>query len=190
MCSDIPSIYFSFQIYYVFVSLDMSSNKYSISHKTNELYEIAPGFWNVRSHLKVFVKLADIGTHMSIVRLSNANFVVFDTVELNDHLISQINRLTDNGDLIEGVIGTHPFHTRSFLAFYQAYPQAAYYGTPRHLRRVPQIPWLGSLDNCNVRQKWEPDVEMRIPAGEQKETSTLSWGIFQHSKKFKLFQIF
>ncbi|CAF1683253.1 unnamed protein product, partial [Adineta ricciae] len=93
------------------------------------------------------------------------NFVIFDTVALDDHLKEQINRLTDNGNRIEGVIGTHSFHTRSFLDFYQTYPQAAYYGTPRHLRQLPEIPWLGSLDNCNVRQKWEPDVEMRITAG-------------------------
>jgi hypothetical protein len=144
----------------------MSTNKHATSHKKNELYEIGPGFWNVRSSFKLFAKMVDIVTQMSIIRLSDGNFVVFDTVELNDHLIGQINRLTDNGNLIEGVVGTHPFHTRSFLAFYRAYPQAAYYGTPRHLRQLPQIPWLGSLGDCNVRQKWEPDVEMRIPAGE------------------------
>ena len=109
--------------------------------------------------------MIDIGTQMSIAQLSNGNFVVFDTVELNDHLRKQINQLTHNGDLIEGVIGAHPYHTQSFLAFYQTYPQTAYYGTPRHLRKLPQIPWLGSLDDCNVRQKWESDVEMRVTAG-------------------------
>jgi hypothetical protein len=120
---------------------------------------------NVRGHFRVFAKMVDIGTQMSIAQMSNGNFVVFDTVELNNHLRNQINQLTDNGDLIEGVIGTHPSHTQSFLTFYQTYPQAAYYGTPRHLRVLPQIPWLGSLEDCNVRRKWEPDVEMRISAG-------------------------
>jgi hypothetical protein len=143
----------------------MLLNKHSKNHKKNELHEIGPGFWNVHARFRMLVEKIDIGTQMSIVQLSNGNFVVFNTVELDDHLRRQINKLTDNGDLIEGVIGTHPFHTRSFLDFYRAYPQAAYYGTPRHLRQIPQIPWLGSLDESYVREKWEPDVEMRIPAG-------------------------
>ncbi len=143
----------------------MASNKKPISHKKNVLHEIGPGFWNIRGHFKL-AKMADIGTQMSIVQLSDGNFVVLDTVELTDHLKEEIDKLTNNGDLIEGVIGVHPFHTRSFMSFYKAYPQAAYYGTPRHLRQLPEIPWLGSLDDCNVRQKWEPDVEMRVSAGE------------------------
>ncbi|CAF1453995.1 unnamed protein product [Adineta steineri] len=143
----------------------MSSNKHSKHQKKNELCEIGPGFWNIRGRFKMFCQKVDIGTQMSIIQLSNGNFVVFDTIELDDHLKKQIDKLTNNGDLIEGVIGTHPFHTRSFLSFYKAYPQIAYYGTPRHLRQMPQIPWLGDLQDCNVRQKWEPDVEMRITAG-------------------------
>ena len=152
----------------------MSLNKHSKNDKKNELYKIGPGFWNVRGHFKMFAQKIDIGTQMSIVQLSDGNFVVFDTVELDDHLKRQIDQLTNNGDLIEGVIGTHPFHTRSFLSFYQAYPQVAYYGTPRHLCQIPQIPWLGSLEDYNVRQKWEPDVQMRIPAGEYIDISTIS----------------
>jgi hypothetical protein len=66
----------------------MSSNKYSIRHKKNELYQIGPGFWNVRGHFRVFAKMVDIGTQMSIAQMSNGNFVVFDTVELNNHLRS------------------------------------------------------------------------------------------------------
>jgi hypothetical protein len=132
----------------------------------NELYQIGPGFWNVRSRFRVLAKLIDIETQMSFIELYNGNFLVIDTVELNDHLRQEINHLTDNGNKIEAVIGTHPFHTLSFPTFYESYPNAAYYGTPRHLRRLTQIPWIGSLDDCSVRKKWEPDVELRIPAGQ------------------------
>lgn len=41
------------------------------------------------------------------------------------------------------------------------------YGCPRHLRRMPEIPWAGSLLDCEVRGKWSPEVEMRIPNGER-----------------------
>lgn len=130
----------------------------------NELYLIGSNFWNVRGRFKV-LKFIDIGTQMSIIKLRNGKFLIIDTVEMDDHLRRQINQLTNNGQNIEAVIGTHPFHTLSFPAFYQAYPKAAYYGTPRHLCRLTEIPWKGSLDDCDVRKKWEPDVEMRIPAG-------------------------
>jgi hypothetical protein len=131
----------------------------------NELYQIGSGFWNVRSRFKILAKLFDIETHMSFIQLHNGNFLIIDTVELDDHLRQEINHLTDNGNKIEAVLGTHPFHTLSFSDFYESYPNAAYYGTPRHLRRLTQIPWAGSLDDCSVRRKWEPDVELRIPAG-------------------------
>ena len=132
----------------------------------DELYQIGSGFWNVRSRFKILAKLIDIETHMSFIQLHNGNFLVIDTIELNDHLRQEINHLTDNGDKIEAVIGTHPFHTLSFPSFYESYPHAAYYGTPRHLRRLTQIPWVGSLDDCDVKRKWEPDVALRIPAGQ------------------------
>ncbi|CAF3965228.1 unnamed protein product, partial [Rotaria sp. Silwood1] len=110
----------------------------------NELYSIGPNFWNIRGRFKI-LKLFDIGTQMSIIRLRNGKFIILDTVEMNDHLRQQIDHLTNYGKNIKAVI--------------------AYYGTPRHLRRLTEIPWRGDLTDCNVRKKWEPEVEMRIPAG-------------------------
>ena len=131
----------------------------------NQLYQIGPEFWNIRAHFKILGKLVDIETQMSIVQLRNGKFLIIDTVEMNDRLRQQLDQLTNNGDNIEAVLATHPFHTLAFPAFYQLYPKAAYYGTPRHLRRLTEIPWVGSLDDCHLRKKWEPDVYMRIPAG-------------------------
>lgn len=130
----------------------------------NELIPVGPGFWNIRGRFKV-LKILDIETQMSIIKLRSGKFLVIDTVEMNGRLRQEIDQLTSNGENIEAVVATHPFHTLSFPAFYQLYPKAAYYGTPRHLRRITDIPWAGNLDDCNVRKKWEPDVEMRIPAG-------------------------
>ena len=130
----------------------------------NELYSIGPDFWHVRGRF-IFLKVIDTGTQMSIIRLPNGKFVVIDTVEMDDHLRDQINRLTNNGEDIEAVLGTHAFHTLSFPAFYRQYPKAAYYGTPRHVHLLTEIPWKGDLSDCQVRKRWEPTIEMRIPAG-------------------------
>jgi hypothetical protein len=40
-----------------------------------------------------------------------------------------------------------------------------YYGTPRHLRNLKDIPWAGCVTDPLVQSKWSPEVEMRIPEG-------------------------
>jgi len=129
------------------------------------LIEIGPGFWNIRGQFKIFIGIIDIGTHMSIARLSNGNFLVIDAIPLTDQIKTEIDQLTENGKKIEAVLAVHPFHTLAFPAFYSAYPNVPYYGTPRHLIKVNQIPWVGDLNNCSVRTEWEPDIQMSIPEG-------------------------
>lgn len=137
--------------------------------QTPQLNQIGPGFWNVRASFKLF-KIIDIGTHMSVIQLRNGNFLVVDTVEMNDQLKNELDNLTNNGTKIEAVIGVHPFHTLAFPGFYKLYPDAKYYGTPRHLRNLKDIKWTGQLDdNKESLSRWEPEVELRIPAGEIKE---------------------
>lgn len=124
------------------------------------------GFWNVRVPFQV--SLLEIGTHMSLVQLSNGNFLIIDTVAVNDQLKKEIDDLTNNGTKIEAVVAVHPFHTLAYSNFYKMYPNAKYYGTPRHLRILPEINWAGQLDNADnsaLLSKWAPDVEFRIPAG-------------------------
>jgi len=124
---------------------------------------IGPGFWNVRSSF--IIDGFDIGTHMSLIQLQSGKFLIVDTVQLDQALLDNINNLTKNGTLIEAVIATHPFHTTYFPTFYAQFPKPPYYGTPRHLRIEPQIPWAGSMWDCVNRQRWLPEVHMRIPRG-------------------------
>jgi hypothetical protein len=150
--------------YITYRSILLPVRNMSSCHEKNQLCAIGPGFWNVRGKFKIF-KIVDIETQMSIIGLKNGKYLVVDTVEMDDGLKQEIDQLTNNGQNIEAVIATHPFHTLAFPAFYEAYPNAPYYGTPRHLRRLIDIPWKGDLNDCNVRKTWEPEVELRIPAG-------------------------
>ena len=102
---------------------------------------------------------------MSIARLSNGKYLIIDTIPLTDQIKSEIDELTENGNKIEAVLATHPFHTLAFPAFHNAYPNVPYYGTPRHIRKLQNISWAGDLNECSIRDKWKPEVEMRIPAG-------------------------
>ena len=126
------------------------------------------GFYNIRSSFKVVGGLVDIGTHMSLIKLESGKFLVVDTVELTPSVKCSIDSLTNNGELIDSVIGTHPFHTIYFSPFYKVYPNAKYYGTPRHLRNNKTIPWVSNIDNPEVMKQWESNgVYLRIPAGSE-----------------------
>lgn len=126
--------------------------------------QVGPNYWNIRGQFKI-AHIIDIGTHMSIIGLNNGRYLIVDTIPLTPEVKHEIDTLTDNGNKIEAVLGTHPFHTLSFPAFYNAYPNATYYGTPRHLRVLPAIRWAGDLNDCATRNKFQPEVEMRIPDG-------------------------
>jgi hypothetical protein len=123
-----------------------------------------PNFYHIRAEFKVVAGLVNIGTHMSLIKLPSGKFLVIDTVPLDDQLKGEIDELTNFGQDIEAVVATHPFHTLAFPKFFEAYPNVAYYGTPRHLRNQKQINWVGDItDNLN---KWEDaGVSMRIPDG-------------------------
>lgn len=151
----------------MFSSLSSFCTKLGImANQSPQLHQIGPGFWNVRTSFKLF-KIIDIGTHMSVIQLRSGNFLVIDTVEMNDQLKKELDDLTNNGTKIEAVVGVHPFHTLAFPSFYKLYPDAKYYGTPRHIRNVKDVKWTGQLDNNKESlSKWEPEVELRIPAGE------------------------
>jgi hypothetical protein len=104
---------------------------------------------------------------MSIIGLNNGKFLIVDTIPLENDVKAQIDAITNNGTNIEAVLATHPFHTLAFPGFFQAYPNVPYYGTPRHLRNLTGIKWVGDLNDCATRNRWSPEVEMRIPDGSE-----------------------
>ncbi|KAI9322947.1 hypothetical protein DFJ73DRAFT_875419 [Zopfochytrium polystomum] len=126
------------------------------------LFEVAPGFYVIQTVFKKF-SLIDIGTHMSFIRLSSGKFLVIDTVELTPAAKAAVDKLTNNGDLIEAVIGSHPYHTLYFKSFLEKYPDKECWGTKRHLRVCDGIKWAGDI--TTVLTKWNPDVHLRVPVG-------------------------
>jgi len=133
-------------------------------HSAPKLLKIGSGgsFYNIRGRFKI-AGILDIGTHMSICKLANDKFLIIDTIELEDGVKQEIDQLTNNGKDIEAVVATHPFHTLAFPGFYKAYPNVPYYGTPRHLRNLTDIPWAGEISQH--LNDWAPDIVMSIPAG-------------------------
>ncbi|CEP00134.1 unnamed protein product (mitochondrion) [Plasmodiophora brassicae] len=137
----------------------------AVMNSAPSMVEIGSGFWNLRGSFKVAMGLVNVGTHMSVARLSTGRYLVIDTIMMSEEQKAAFDRVTDDGRLVEAVVATHPFHTTAFPAFHEAYPNAKYYGTPRHLRKLPDIAWAGDVNDERVRAMFEPDVSMRIPAG-------------------------
>lgn len=141
----------------------------SATSDLSQLRAIGDGFFNICVPFKMVG--VEIGTHMSIIQLRNGNFLIIDTVAMNDKLSNEFNQLTHNGTKIDAVIAVHPFHTLAYSAFHKRYPDVKYYGTPRHVRKVTEIKWAGQLDadeNKALLTKWAPEVELRIPDGYMK----------------------
>jgi len=133
-------------------------------HKTVRINKVGSNFYHAIDAL--VLNGINIGVQMNFIQLNSGKFLVLDTISLNSSLIDEINMLTQNGTLIEAVLGTHPFHTLFFPGFYKQYPNAKYYGTPRHLRVVPSVKWTGSLYDCKNRVIW-PEIRMRIARGSE-----------------------
>jgi len=133
----------------------------------HRIVEIGPGFYNIRASFRHYNGLVDIGTHMSIIKLYTGSFLVLDLVPLDRGLKEELDILTDNGNRIEAVLALHSFHSLAFSAFFKAYPHLQYYGTPRHLRNLKEIPWVGDISNPQILSRWSPDVQLRIPAASE-----------------------
>ncbi len=104
------------------------------------MQQLAPDFWNIRGPHRIGGVL-DVGTHMSVVRRPNGRFVVVDGCPLADAQREALLALTGKGALVEAVVHVHPFHTLHVGATQRLFPAATLYGTARHRRQAPALPW-------------------------------------------------
>jgi len=138
-----------------------------------EVVEVTPGFFNIRADF-IVKKVVNVGTHMSLARLSSGEYVAIDCAILSAVGKTELDLLTDNGRLLVAVLNTHPYHSVGIEPFHASYPSGpsrAWYGCPRHLRTKTQdaagnpIIWAGDLETDEARAAFEPELSMRIPAG-------------------------
>jgi len=59
-------------------------------------------------------------------------------------------------------VATHPFHSKGFGPFFRAFGKLAHvkwFGTPRHVRRLRDIPWQrNDVTSPAVLRRWEGQV--------------------------------
>ncbi len=130
-----------------------------------DMIEIEDGFWNIRGSFKVG-GVVEIGTQASLVRLSDGDFVMLDTCLLSPEMISKINLLTEGGKRIKAILNLHPFHTVYVKKMHECFPDAALYGTSRHLSKLPELPWEPlCTEDPELHKLFDEDFRFSVPKG-------------------------
>ena len=129
------------------------------------MQKLADTFWNIRGVHRV-AGVLDVGTHMSLVRRDTGRFVLIDGCPLDDAQRAALLSLTGNGERVDAVVHVHPFHTLHVEATQQLFPSAALYGTARHRRLAPSLPWTGApVEEWGEGHPLADALELSVPDG-------------------------
>ena len=132
---------------------------------TGRLTEIGEGFWRVSGDFKLG-GVINLGTQASLAHLSDGNYVFLDSYTLPDDVKREVDLLTDGGRRLTAILNLHPFHTLHCEWMHNAYPDARLYGTVRHKRKLPQLPWQDMLcEDAELADKFGVDFDFKVPAG-------------------------
>ncbi len=132
---------------------------------SEKIVKIADDFWNIRGEFKVG-GLLNIGTHCSLVRCQDGQFVLLDAYSFNPEIKKQIDALTAAGTQLKAILNLHPFHTVHVQRTHSQYPAAKLYGTRRHWDKFPQLPWQPErTESIRCAALFAADLEFTVPQG-------------------------
>ena len=127
--------------------------------------KVSDTFWNLRGSFKIGGVL-DVGTHASLVRRNNGRYVLLDACELTESMQHEASELTRGGEDLEAVLHVHPFHTVHVKKMYKRFPKAKLYGTARHLKRYPELPWEEErTEDEELHGLFAEDFDFSVPEG-------------------------
>ena len=137
----------------------------------DRVVEMDEGFFSIRGSFRI-AGLVDIGTHASLVRLSDGRFAMLDSYTLSGEVEARVAELTDNGATLAAILNVHPFHTVHVGAMHRRFPKAKLYGTARHADKAPDLPWEPlHTENPELHALFADDLAFSVPAGVQLVTS-------------------
>ncbi len=131
---------------------------------SDKIIDLGVGFWNIRGTFRLGGVL-NIGTQCSLVKLSSEKFVFLDSYTLTDDVRAQVMALTNNGQDVEAVLNLHPFHTVHCTQMAKDFPQATFYGSSRHHKKVPEVQWAKDLVESDAVAKRYPELKFSISQG-------------------------
>lgn len=129
------------------------------------IIDLKNGFWNIRGTWKI-MGLINAGTQSSLVRLKSGRFVLLDSYTLQGEILDEVMALTDQGAAIEAVLNLHPFHTLHVERIAALLPNAKHYGTARHHRLLPDVPWQPERTETEAfAALYADDFDFMVPEG-------------------------
>lgn len=129
------------------------------------LEEIADGLWTVRGSFRIG-GVVDIGTQASLVRVAPGRFVFLDSYALEGAVLDEVMALTAGGTAVEAILNVHPFHTVHCAAMHAQFPAARLYGSARHKRKAPDLPWERALvEGPAAAKRYAGVFDFSVPAG-------------------------
>lgn len=130
-----------------------------------DIQRVSDDFWNIRGSFKI-AGLMDVGTQCSLVRLASGRYVFLDSYTLSDTALEEVHQVTSGGESVDAILNLHPFHTMHTEAAHRQFPGAKLYGTERHHRRAPSLPWEPELtDSSALHKRFGEDFEFSVPRG-------------------------
>ena len=131
---------------------------------SDKIIDLGAGFWNIRGTFRLGGVL-NIGTQCSLVELASGRFVFLDSYTLTDDVRAQVMALTNNGQDVEAVLNLHPFHTVHCAQMAKDFPQATFYGSSRHHKKVPEVQWADDLVESDVVAERYPELKFSLSQG-------------------------
>ena len=131
---------------------------------SDKIIDLGAGFWNIRGTFRLGGVL-NIGTQCSLVKLASGRFVFLDSYTLTDDVRAQVMALTNNGQDVEAVLNLHPFHTVHCAQMAKDFPQATFYGSSRHHKKVPEVQWADDLVESDAVAERYPELKFSLSQG-------------------------
>lgn len=131
---------------------------------TDRLVKLADGFWSVRGEFRI--GLLDIGTQCALVRLADGDFVFLDSYTLSDSIMDEMDAIIGDRGKVRAILNVHPFHTIHCEWMHNAFPEAELYGTARHLKKFPELPWQEvQCEESAMAERFGDDLAFSVPRG-------------------------
>lgn len=131
---------------------------------SDKIHDLGAGFWNIRGSFRVGGVL-NIGTQCSLIQLESGRFIFLDSYALTGDVRDEVMALTNNGQAVEAVLNVHPFHTIHCEEMAKDFPQATFYGSSRHHKKVPKVQWADDLVESEVVAQRYPELNFSISKG-------------------------
>ncbi len=131
---------------------------------SEKIHDLGAGFWNIRGDFRLG-GVINIGTHCSLVKLASGKFIFLDSYTLTDDVRAKVMALTNDGTEVEAVLNLHPFHTVHCAQMAKDFPQAIFYGSSRHAKKVSEVEWSEDLVESETVASRYPELKFSLSQG-------------------------